>query len=99
MLANVIGGLVGQVISVFGDWGKGNQEVINRRVAMMERSGTDEIIVITIFSPLWVGWFSEAKATAWLAMVDGMPEWYTGMLWAVTGAVFGLGKLNGRRKK
>jgi hypothetical protein len=98
MVLNLIGQALGGVIGLFGDWGKGKQEAVNARISGMERSWTDEVIVVTIFSPLWVGWFSEAKAQAWLAMVDGMPEWYTAMLFAVISAVFGLGKLNGRRK-
>lgn len=98
MIASLIAGVAGQLIGLFGERGKAAQETIRQRVSNMERSWTDEVIVVTIFSPLWVGWFSEERAIGWLGMVQGMPEWYTGMLWAVVGAVFGLGKLHGRRK-
>jgi hypothetical protein len=98
VIVNAIGSLLGSVIGLVGDWGKGKQEAINARISSMERSWTDEVIVVTIFSPLWVGWFSEERAVAWLNMVDGMPDWYTAMLFGVISAVFGLGKLNGRKK-
>jgi len=98
MVVNLIGKLLGGVLGLAGQWGKGKQEQINARISAMERSWTDEVIVVTMFSPLWVGWISESRAEAWIMMVDGMPEWYVGMLFGIVSAVFGLGKLNGRRK-
>jgi hypothetical protein len=98
MIVNMIGKLLGSALGLVGSWGKAKQEAVNARISSMERSWTDEVIVVTVFSPLWVGWFSEPRAQAWLSMVDSMPEWYTGMLFAVIGAVFGIGKMNGRKK-
>ena len=92
MIANIIAQIAGGVIGIFGQWGQAKQEVIKERVANMQRSGTDEVIVVTVFAPLWVAWFSPERADTWLKMVDGMPEWYVTMVFGIISAVFGLGE-------
>ena len=48
------------------------------------------------FSPAVVAWFSPDKANAWIAAVFSNAE-YSALLIAITAAVFGLGKINGRK--
>jgi len=91
-------GLAAQVIGLFGQRGKATQEAIQARIANMERSWTDEFIVVIFFSPLVVMWFSPERANAWVENIDKMPEWYVAMVAGIVSAVFGLGKLNGRSK-
>lgn len=97
MFATAAVGLVGQVIGLFGSKGKATQESLKVRVASMERSWTDEVIVVIWFSPLVVGWFNAQAATDWIAAVFANDE-YSALLFAITAAVFGLGKINGASK-
>jgi len=62
----------------------------------MKRSWTDEIIALVWFSPMMVAWISPDNAKAWIGTVTADPEYY-GMLVLITAAVFGLGKINGRK--
>lgn len=98
MIVNLIAGLAGQLIGLFGERGKKAQEILSARVSQMERSWTDEFIVVTWFSPVWVAWFSEQRAIGWINLVQNLPGEYWVMLQGITLAVFGLGKLNGRKK-
>ena len=98
MLVTMAGQLLGQAIGLFGAKGKASQENIKARMSAMKRSWTDEFLVVVYFSPLVVGWVSPERAMAWLAMVGEMPDSYMAILFAITGAVFGLGKMGGKKK-
>jgi len=96
----IVGGIInllGQAIGLFGAKGEAKQEALAVRVSGMERSWTDEFIAVVWFSPLVVAWFNPARADAWIASVTGNLE-YFGMLAGITMAVFGIGKLNGRKQ-
>jgi len=95
-MINLAAGLLGQVIGLFGAKGKATQENIKTRVSAMERSWTDEFIAAVWFSPLLVAWFNPVLSDAWIASVTKNTE-YFGMIVLITGAVFGLGKMNGRK--
>jgi hypothetical protein len=95
-MINVIGGLLGQIIGLFGQRGQAAKENLQARISNAQRSWTDEVIALVWFSPLLVAWFSKPKAQAWIETVTADSEYY-GMLVAITAAVFGLGKLNGRK--
>jgi hypothetical protein len=99
MLANVAVGLVGQVIGLFGQKGKANQEALKARVEGMKRSGTDEIIAAVWFSPLVVMWFDAPRASVWIDTAFNTSPEYSALLIGITAAVFGLGKINGRVSK
>jgi len=96
MIAGLLVNLVGQVIGIFGAKGKAAQENLATRVNAMERSWTDEFITLVWFSPVLVSWFNPERANAWIVTVTGNTE-YFGMLAGITAAVFGLGKINGRK--
>jgi len=85
--------LLGQLVGIFGERGKRTQDQIDARITSMQRSWTDEFIVVIFFSPLVVGWFSDVQSEAYIAMLGSLPEWYRNLIFAITGAVFGLGKL------
>ena len=89
--------LVGQVIGLFGAKGKATQEDIKARVANMERSWTDEFIAVYWFGPDFIGWFDPAWALQIKAGQVAEPE-VLAIQVAITAAVFGLGKLNGKSK-
>ena len=89
--------LVGQVIGLFGAKGKATQEDIKARVANMERSWTDEFIAVYWFGPDIIGWFNPDWALAIKTTQVAEPEVLAIQL-AITAAVFGLGKLNGKSK-
>jgi len=97
VIVSAIGNLLGQVIGLFGERGKAKQASLDARVANLARSWTDEFITVVWFSPLIVAWFSPERSDAWIASITGQVE-YFGMLSAITAAVFGLGKINGRKK-
>lgn len=96
MIAGLVANLVGQVIGLFGQKGKAAQDALAARVNNMERSWTDEFITVIWFSPVMVAWFDPGKSDAWIKSVTGNTE-YFGMLAGITAAVFGLGKINGRK--
>ena len=98
MLAKLLASTLGSLIGIFGEWGKSRQERLNARISMMERSWTDEVIVVTFFAPLWIAWIDPQQSQSWIAFIDGTPGWYQQLLFAVTAAVFGLGKAIGRKK-
>tara|TARA_R110002020_G_C16234081_1_gene768628 strand:- start:931 stop:1245 length:315 start_codon:yes stop_codon:yes gene_type:complete len=87
--------LAAAVIGLFGERGKDTQERIQQRIGAMERTWTDEFIVVIFFAPLVVSWFSPERSNAWVANLEAMPEWYVYLLMAIVSAVFGLGKLKG----
>ena len=95
-MINLAAGVLGQVIGLFGAKGKAAQEQLKARVSMMERSWTDEFIAVVWFSPVIVAWFSPAKSEAWITALTVNQD-YFGLLVGITAAVFGLGKLNGRK--
>ena len=88
--------LLSSALGIFGQKGKAAQERITTRISAMERSWTDEVIAAVWFSPLIVSWFSPDRATSWIQTVTQDAEYY-GMLVGITAAVFGLGKMNGRK--
>ena len=93
MLVTAASALLGQVLSLFGAKGKATAADVKARVDNMGRSWTDEFLVVVWFSPIAVMWFSPEKASEYIANLTNMPEWYVGILYLITGAVFGLGKL------
>jgi len=97
-MINVLAGIAGQVIGLFGAKGRAQQERMMARVAAMERSWTDEVIALYWFSPGFVAWFSPERATEWIAAVSSQPEFFATQ-GIITAAVFGLGKINGRREQ
>jgi len=97
MIAKLAFELLGQVVGVFGERGKARQEWLVERASALQRSGTDEIITVVWFSPAVVAWFSPDRANAWIdTILGGNPE-YVYIVSAITAAVFGLGKVNGRK--
>jgi hypothetical protein len=98
MIVNAALGLVGQVISLFGQAGKAKQEDLKTRVEAMKRSWTDEILVVYWFSPTMVGWFDLAKSIEMQNSMTANTELFA-MQVAISAAVFGLGKINGRIEK
>ncbi len=96
MIVNAAAGLIGQVIGLFGSKGRATQEQLKARVESMGRSWTDEFITIVWFSPLVAAWVSPEAAAAWIEAVTSDVEYFA-MVGAITAAVFGLGKLNGRK--
>jgi hypothetical protein len=96
MIVSGVAGLIGQVIGLFGARGKATQEQLKARVESMGRSWTDEFIAVVWFSPLVAAWFSPERANEWIAAVTSNVEYFA-MVGAITAAVFGLGKLNGRQ--
>ena len=63
MIVNLVGQVLGQIIGLFGERGKAAQNEVNARLANMERSWTDEFIVVVLFSPLVVGWMTLTART------------------------------------
>ncbi len=98
MLVKLLGSLLGSLIGLAGDWGKNKQAALMTRLSNMQRSWTDEFITVVYFSPLLVAWFAPERAGAWVQMVQSLPQEYNAVLAGITAAVFGLGKINGRRK-
>ena len=96
MIASLVANLLGQVVGLFGQKGKAAQDALAARVSNMERSWTDEFITAVWFSPLLVSWVNPEKANEWIATVFANKE-YSALLMGITAAVFGLGKLNGRK--
>jgi hypothetical protein len=93
----LITGVIGQVIGLIGQRGKAAQDALNARVAMMQRSMTDEFIGLYWLSPGFMAWVDADRASEWIAAVTSNAEFFQ-MQVAITVAVFGLGKINGRKK-
>ena len=98
MIFNVLGGLAGQIIGLFGAAGQQKREALNARIQNMQRSWTDEILVLYWFSPSFVAWVNPDKATTMIQAMTADKEFFAVQA-AITAAVFGLGKLNGRVTK
>jgi len=96
MIATGILNLFGQVIGLFGQAGKAKQAALATIAENMPRSWTDEFIVIVWFSAPMVAWFDAEAAQNWIAAVSGNGDYFA-LLTGITAAVFGLGKINGRR--
>jgi len=96
VIVNLVGGLLGQVIGLFGAKGKAQQEQMASRISALGRSWTDEFIAVVWFSPLIVSWISPDRAQAWIDTITSQDEYFS-MLVGITLAVFGIGKLNGRK--
>jgi len=96
MIVSLLGNLAGQVIGLMGKKGAAKQAEIAERMQQMERSWTDEVLVVYWFSPSMIGWISPAKADAIITVMFSNPEMVT-IQAAITAAVFGLGKVNGRK--
>ena len=97
-MINLIGGLAGQLIGLFGQQGRDAQANIKTRLAQMERSYTDEVIVAYWFGPTLVAIFGWAEPLVnQQIMVSANGEIFA-IQAAITAAVFGLGKMNGRNQ-
>jgi len=95
-LINVVAGLAGQIIGLFGTKGKAQQEALKVRVENMKRSWTDEILVMYWFGPSFIGWVNPAHGIEIQNAMFANTE-IVSIQVALTAAVFGLGKLNGRK--
>ena len=84
--------LIGQVIGLFGKKGEAAQAQLKTRIESMDRTWTDEILVVVWFTPVVVAWFDAERSQEWIAGVFSNPE-YSALLIGITAAVFGLGKL------
>jgi hypothetical protein len=95
----IVGGIInllGQAIGMFGAKGKAKQDALAVRVSGMGRSWTDEFIALYWFGPSFVGfWSPEASIAIQSAMFNNKE--LVGIQVGITMAVFGLGKLNGRK--
>ena len=91
-------GLVGQAISLFGERGKAAQADLVARAENMKRSLTDEFLVLYWFSPTIVGIFDAEKGIEMSSNMTQNSELFALQV-AITAAVFGLGKINGRIEK
>lgn len=98
MIANIVGGLAAEVIGIFGQRGKEKREEIKTRIENMQRSWTDEILVVYWFAPSVLAWFNPEHAAKMISSMTA-DEQFFGIQVAITVAVFGLGKLNGRKAK
>lgn len=97
-MINLLGGLAGQIIGLFGERGRANQAVIKERLAQMERSYTDEVIIAYWFGPTIVSIFGwAAPLINQKGMITENTEIFA-VQTALTAAVFGLGKMNGRNQ-
>jgi len=97
MLVPLAGNLIGQVIGLFGQKGQASKEALQARMGAMERSWTDEILVVYWFSPGIASWIDPVYATTMIAAMFSNTE-LVALQGAITAAVFGLGKVNGRKK-
>jgi len=97
-MINVLAGVAGQLIGLFGQRGQATKEALKARVAMMERSWTDEFLVLYWFGPaMFLALFWPDRYTAYVAALTAQPDFFL-MQGLITAAVFGLGKMNGRKK-
>ena len=98
MIFNVLGGLAGQIIGMFGKSGEARQDAIKARIDSMQRTWSDEILIVYWFAPSVRAWWDPEGGTA---MIEAMTssEQFFGIQVAITAAVFGLGKLNGKASK
>lgn len=53
-------------------------------------SWKDEFITFIWFSPLVMAWFDQERATAWVAWLEEMPEWWWFGCFGIMAATFGL---------
>ncbi len=97
MIVSGIMTLLGQGLGLLGNRGKAAQERMNVRVSAMERSWTDEFLVVVWFYDRILAVFDPAAAEAYLYAVSQAPVDHIAMQVAITGAVFGLGKVKGRK--
>jgi|TARA_R110002096_G_scaffold5079_4_gene23644 hypothetical protein len=98
MIATGVINLAGQIIGLFGQKGAAAQAQIKATAANMQRTYTDEVIVLYWFGPSIVSLFGLAEPMQQqLLMINAD----TGLLFEVqigiTAAVFGLGKLAGKK--
>jgi len=96
MIVNIAAKLLGSVIGIWGEKGKAKQEALATRVEAMKRSWTDEFIAVYWFSPSIVSWFDPDKATAMITSMTSNEQFF-GVQIGITLAVFGIGKLNGKK--
>ena len=69
-MINVVAGLAGQILGLFGQKGRANQEALKARVANMKRSLTDEFLVVYWFGPsVLLGLFSPDHYSAYVAAI------------------------------
>ena len=85
--------LAGQLIGVFGERGRAAAADLEARRVAMDRTWTDEFIVLFWFGPTLLSWFGYTTAIdEQIRSIANAPE-LTGIQVAITAAVFGLGKL------
>jgi len=98
MIFNILGGLAGQIIGVIGKGGKARQDILKARVDSMKRTWVDEMLFLYWFSPSIVAWWDTEKSTAMIDAMSSNKEFFAIQV-AITCAVFGLNKLNGKASK
>ena len=98
MLVNAGLGILSQVISLFGERGKKGQEMLKAAQENMQRTWTDEIIVVIfIVIPALVAWKDPVALAEWIKTMFETSELYAGMVLGIVGSVFALGKIKGRK--
>ncbi len=95
MIVNLLGGLAGQLIGLFGAKGAAKQRAIATRIDNMKRTWVDEILVLYWFAPSVVAWFNADQSAAMIAAMTS-DEQFLAVQVGITAAVFGLNKLAGR---
>ena len=97
MLVNGVLGLAGQIIGLFGQRGQAQQEQLKAVSDRLQRTWVDELIVLYWFWPsvaAQLGW-AEPLAVQ-IQQIKDSPELFAIQL-GITGAVFGLNKIAGKR--
>lgn len=89
--------LIGQVIGLFGKKGEAQQAQLKARVEAMDRSYTDEYLVVFWTLPGVVAWFNPDRAQVWIDTLFSS-ELYAGLIIGITASVFGLGKIKRAKK-
>ena len=98
MIVSGVLNLFGQLIGVFGQKGKAKQEQITATAANMQRTWTDEIIVLYWFGPTLLALFGFSEPMdRQLLMITAENSLLFEVQVGITAAVFGLSKIAGRK--
>lgn len=96
-MIGVIFEIVKQGLGLFSERQRASHDLKIKRmeagISSMQSSWTDEFLILVWASPVIVGWFEPAMATAWFKVFDNAPEWYKVGWIAITGAVYAVPKL------
>jgi len=97
MIAQGVIGLFGQLLGIFGAQGKAKQQALSQVAANMQRTWVDEIVCLYWFLPTILAVFGwpEGLERQQAMIGDGSYLFQTQV--GITAAVFGLGKIAGKR--